>query len=75
MKKNGCYDLPRPAVGTPLTVQDGYHSGMFEYESGASDRLPRTITVPFVLTSACQYTLTTPDKRCAGCIHEHKDRP
>lgn len=71
---NGCHNRPRPVAGKPLPVQDGYVYGMFEYESGASDRIPRMVTVPFVMKPECQYTLTTPDPRCAGCVHEKKDR-
>jgi len=65
--KNGCFDKPRPVAGARLQVQDGWHESHL-----SNTRYPRMVTVPFVLSTDCQYTLTTPDPRCAGCVHERK---
>ncbi len=73
MQLNGCHNKPRPVAGKPLQVQDGWHAGIFDYEDGTGDRIPRMVTVPFVLSSECQYTKTTPDPRCAGCVHENME--
>lgn len=63
----GCHNKPRPTTGTPIKVQDGYHAGMFSYESGASDRLPRMVSVPYVMSTTCQYDKSATDTSCKGC--------
>lgn len=70
----GCHNMPRPTAGAPLQVQDGYHRGIFDYEDGSSDRVSRMVTVPFVMSTACQYTQGHPaDPGCSGCRHQSKD--
>lgn len=60
---NGCHGRPRPVAGKPLQVQDGWHS----------NGRRRMVTVPFTASVPCQYAKTTPDPRCAGCVHERKE--
>lgn len=61
---NGCYD--RPPFKREYVGFDGYHN--------AESRLwPKTVLVPHVATTDCQYTITTRDDRCAGCVHESKE--
>lgn len=69
---NGCHNKPRPVAGAPLQVQDGWAT--FAAGGGRTVRVPHMVTVPFVMQPECQYTLTTPDPRCAGCVHEKVDR-
>lgn len=66
----GCHSKPRPVAGMPLEVQDGYHTRMFSYESGASDRIARMVTVPHVMSTACQYDRSQADQACFGCPHQ-----
>jgi hypothetical protein len=56
-----CHNMPRPIAGTPLQVQDGY------YQHGNSTRMPRMVTVPFVMSTGCNYDATTTDPHCKGC--------
>lgn len=63
----GCYNKPRPIPGAVTHLApDGW----------SIDELSRASldfkSIKHVMTTACQYTLTTPDKRCAGCVHEMK---
>ncbi len=71
----GCHNKPRPVAGAPLAVQDGYVAGVFEYESGHTDRLARMVTVPFRMSTECKYDATGTDKGCAGCQHQAKEAP
>jgi len=73
MSKYGCHNKPRPTAGAPLNVQDGYVTGVFEYESGASDRIDRIVQVPFAMTSDCQYTRQhAADPECSGCVERNQ---
>jgi hypothetical protein len=62
MSRYQCHNMPRPIAGTPLQVQDGWT----EIMDGQS-RIPRMITVPFVMSTGCNYDAMAEDKNCAGC--------
>lgn len=66
-RPNSCYN--RPPLEEFAEVQDGYLRADVD---GMQTRIPIVKIVPAPMTKDCQYTLTTPDPRCAGCIHEHK---
>lgn len=66
---NGCNNRPRPVANKPLQVQDGYVLGMFTYEAGHTDRIDRMVTVPYVMSTDCQYGASATDPGCAGCTH------
>lgn len=55
-----CHNRPRPTANAPVTVQDGWIDT-------PGSRIPRMVTVPFVMTTECQYDATMTDKSCAGC--------
>jgi len=66
----GCHNKPRPVAGAAILVQDGYVSGMFEYESGNTDRIDRMVTTSYVMSTPCQYTKQhASDPECSGCAH------
>lgn len=64
MKLNGCHNRA-PFVNT-VVVQSGW-----QYEQRMVDlsyvRMPVMVEVPNVMTKDCQYSILTPDPRCAGC--------
>ena len=62
MTPNGCYN--RPPFKRDYVAFDGY--------TDASRTQAQTIRITNVMSPDCQYTLTTTDPRCAGCIHESK---
>jgi hypothetical protein len=64
-----CHNQPRPTAGAPLQVQDGYHTGLFAYENGSSDRIARMVTVTHVMSTECRYDGSARDPGCAGCQH------
>jgi len=70
----GCHNKPRPVIGAPINVQDGYHVGIFDYEDGTSDRIDRIVQVPYGMSTPCQYTkLHVADPQCSGCVHRARD--
>ena len=72
MIRNGCYDMPRPTAETSYLAQAGWGP---TYDNGHGPwRMPRYVEVKHVLSTECQYTKTTPDPRCAGCVHENKEQ-
>lgn len=74
MSLYGCHNKPRPTAGAALLVQDGYVSGLFDYEAGHTDRIDRMVSVPFVLSVPCQYTHQhAADPQCSGCEHRTKE--
>lgn len=66
---NGCYNKPRPIAGAVTHwAQAGWrevHAGWLNIE-----RVPVWTPIKHVMTTDCQYTKTTPDPLCAGCVHE-----
>jgi hypothetical protein len=71
---NDCNNRPRPVADKPLLVQDGYVHSMFEYESGATDRIDRMVQVPFRMSPECKYDASATDAGCAGCAHAAPER-
>lgn len=59
---NSCYN--RPPLEREYIAFDGYR--------GESRQVPRPVVVAHTMTTDCQYTKTTHDPRCSGCIHENK---
>lgn len=53
----GCYN--RPPFKQSYEVQAGW----------VGQRTARMIEITYQMSNECQYTLTTPDPNCEGCIH------
>lgn len=69
---NGCHNKPRPVSGAVTHfAQDGYGEAISE-GWGYFSRPARYVEIRHVMTTDCQYTLRTPDPRCAGCVHEKR---
>jgi hypothetical protein len=71
----GCNNGKRPVANAPILVQDGWHTGIFDYEDGSSDRIPRMVPIPFVMSTECQYDASATDSACKGCAHAPHLRP
>lgn len=67
----GCHNRPRPTAATHV-VQDGYFTSQAQGPAPFA-RVARHVEIasPFDL-SRCEYTQTTADRLCAGCVHEAK---
>lgn len=71
---NGCHNLPRPVAGAITHFAQAGWTGVNWGESGKLTREQVVVPIRHVMTTACQYTKTTPDPRCAGCVHEKRTR-
>lgn len=71
--KNGCFNKPRPVAGAVTHLAQAGWSETFRDGFGAPHRTPILVDIKHVMTTECQYTLTTPDPACAGCVHEKKE--
>jgi hypothetical protein len=75
----GCRNKPRPVANMPLDVQSGWTDENVMVNNchrEEATRLPYMIRVPFVMTTACQYTKQhATDPGCAGCEHQSKKDP
>lgn len=68
MSQYGCWNKPRPVIGKPIIVQNGW----MQFADGV--RLPETTTTPYVMSEPCQYTQQhASDPRCSGCVHKNKE--
>lgn len=67
-KLNGCHSKPRPTAQTLIAVQDGW---IYVGAPGTPSfsRIPRIVLVAHAMTTACQYSKSTPDPACALCPH------
>lgn len=65
----GCYNKTRPTADTETFVPSGfrYHTGENRNEFV---RLTRLVKIKHVMSIDCQYTKTTRDIQCSGCIHQ-----
>lgn len=65
----GCWNRQRPIAAT-LVVQDGYFASQAQGPAPFA-RVARHVEIasPFDL-NWCEYTQTTVDRLCAGCVHE-----
>jgi hypothetical protein len=70
MSPYGCWNKPRPVAGKPILVQDAYYS-MPPVPDGQTCLSLRYVTVPFAMSTDCQYTQQhRTDPHCAGCTHQ-----
>lgn len=65
-KLNGCHSLPRPTAQTMIPVQDGW-CYVVDESTKAITRVAQVRMVPHAMTTACQYSRSTPDPACASC--------
>ena len=73
MSLYGCHNKPRPVTDAPVIAQDGYHEG-WTPQYCTLRRMPNWITVPYVMSTECQYTKQhAADPHCAGCGHRAKE--
>lgn len=72
MDKNGCHNKPRPVASAVTHQAQAGWSVTFRDGFGTPQRVPVYVDVRHVMTTECQYTKTTPDPRCSGCVHELK---
>ena len=64
---NGCYN--RPPFVTGYTAPDGYSTIKID---GTDHRLPTFKTVEMRNTTECQYSASTFDVKCVGCVHSRQ---
>jgi hypothetical protein len=65
LPRNGCYNRA-PLVETVI-VQTGW-SDLFRHESGLDTRVAYMDEIPNPNSKDCQYSRTTEDERCDGCV-------
>lgn len=67
-RPNGCYNRPPVTAGQVTHVaQDGWTDIRDGF--GNPVRVPRYIDIKHANSTDCDYSRTTPDPRCSGCIH------
>jgi hypothetical protein len=70
----GCNNGKRPLANAPILVQDGYF-GTYDPKYAAVTRTPKWVTIPFVMSTECQYDASATDPACKGCAHAPHLRP
>jgi hypothetical protein len=69
----GCYNKPRPTNKSTYVGQDGWlQIGLQDGLTRHQTRLPKLINIPHAMTKDCQYSKTTVDAGCDGCVNKAK---
>lgn len=66
----GCHNKPRPVAGGSYIARDGRVDIGLEHGVPIHSYL-RFKRIPIVMSTDCQYTLTTLDAACNGCQWQH----
>jgi len=68
LKPYACKD--RPATARFYVAQAGWQN-----KRSTSTRTPEYVEVQHAMSQDCKYSESTPDTRCAGCVHNKQENP